>query len=180
MSVTPIKSFNEQAIAVAAKSHLPGVKRCGITAITEVVDRATLEELHEAIRPFYMKMPYSNKKELHAKKWASRWLSVIDLGFGKVFGLFHNGKIIGGLGCVCAPALEDGVMVASEAFWYVDEGKRGEGLRLLTHFEQWAKSAGIERVIMVHLQTSMPEKLKALYKKRGYRKAETNYVKEVA
>ena len=78
------------------------------------------------------------------------------------------------------PDPNTGEMLATEFFWFVNPESRGSGLKLLKVFEKWAKEKGCKKVIMVHLSDSMPEKIRNIYLRFGYKVAETHYIKEVA
>jgi len=140
-----------------------------------------LEEMAEALMPFYNKLPFEGKKKPEdvVNSFASRWSDLISQGFGKIFGLWEDDKIIGGIGVVNCPALEDGAPITQEAFWYIDEKKRGSGVRLFKAAEDYANSVGSERFVMVHLENSMPQKIKKFYERLGFTKIETGYIKEL-
>jgi GNAT superfamily N-acetyltransferase len=108
------------------------------------------------------------------------WRSLLGGGFGAIWAIEDSGgSYIGGLGALIYPDMNDGRLVATEAFWYVRPECRGGGLRLLQVFEDWAKARGVSRLMMVHLQNLMPESLSRLYVRRGYRPLETHYMKEL-
>jgi GNAT superfamily N-acetyltransferase len=100
---------------------------------------------------------------------------------GTVFGLFDRyGEIIGGLGCVKVPDIATGIMTAVETFWFVEPGKRGNGLSLMEAFEKWADENDCPRKAMIHLVDSHPESLERLYLASGYKLVEKHYVKGIA
>lgn len=146
--------------------------------IISVKEYTELIELHKALVPFYEKMPYK-KKVLNEDKWASNWLTLIEAGVGKVLALLDKDDIIGGIGLLNSPSLEDGALVVQEAFWFVDEKNRGGGIKLFKAAERYAKDIDAERIMMIHLETSMPDKLKRFYKAMNYKLAETTYIKEL-
>ena len=146
--------------------------------IVSLKEHKELIELHTALLPFYEKMPYK-KKTLNEDKWAFTWLNLIETGVGKILGLLDEDDIIGGIGLINSPSLEDGALVVQEAFWFVDEKHRGGGIKLFRAAEKYAKQIGAERLMMIHLETSMPEKLKKFYKAMNYKLAETTYIKEL-
>lgn len=148
------------------------------SSIRSVEDKVNLLELGGVLSAFYDIMPYK-KVFLDLGEWSERWLSLINSGAGKVFGLWDKDKIIGGIGLILFPALEDGVLTTTEAFWFVDEKSRGGGMKLFIKAENWAKESGSKRMNMIHLTNSMPEKLKGLYERRGYKMIETTYQKEI-
>jgi GNAT superfamily N-acetyltransferase len=105
-------------------------------------------------------------------------IGLCESGAGTVFGLFdRNGEIAGGLGCLVGPELSTGRKIAVETFWFVNPLKRGNGLKLVDAFEQWAIDNGCEAAAMIHLADSHPESLKRFYEASGYRLLEMHYIK---
>ncbi len=147
--------------------------------IFEVKTDSELLELRGVLINFYKILPY--KKDLNGvkKNWIPTWKELIRSKKGKIFALESDRKIIGALGFLISPALEDGALCCSEAFWYVDEKHRGAGLKLLNKFETYAKSIGCKRIAMIHLENSMPDKLKRLYTRKKYKHIESIYLKEL-
>jgi GNAT superfamily N-acetyltransferase len=137
-----------------------------------------LVELHGAIKEFYQKMPYA-KKALDADVWADKWIGLIENGTGTVIAALKDDKIIGGIGLITFPAFEDDAMTTQEAFWYVQEGHRGAGISLYKAAEEYVRAIGCDRFTMIFLETSMPTKVENFYKKMGFKKAETTYIKEL-
>ncbi len=106
------------------------------------------------------------------------WTALITKEIGVIFLLEEQERVVGMLGGIKYPDLQNGTMTATECFWYVLPEKRGRGMSLLSAFEKWADSQGCKKKIMVHLMDSMPEKLKRVYEHKGYRAVEVHYVKE--
>ena len=71
-------------------------------------------------------------------------------------------------------------LIATELFWWVDKEARGNGagLRLLNGLESWAKSKDAERLTMVGME-SLDPRIGVLYKRAGYKKFETSYVRKL-
>jgi GNAT superfamily N-acetyltransferase len=109
----------------------------------------------------------------------TNWTKLMSIGMGKIFGLFNDGKFVGCLGCLVVNDLNDGEMVASETFWFVDPEFRGQGVKLLIHFMRWAKEIGCSRISMVHLINEHAEKLNDIYVKMGFTQTEVHYIKEL-
>lgn len=107
------------------------------------------------------------------------WCKILDNNLGALWKLVRDDKIIGMMGAILSPDLNDGELIATEAFWYVLPNYRNsiEGLKMIVHFENWAKQVGAKRVIMAHLLSSMPESLAAYYQRHGFIPVEVNYVK---
>ncbi len=109
------------------------------------------------------------------------WNILYDLNVGVIFGLFENNIMIGIMGATVFPDINDGVLVANEAFWFMSKKYRGKigGIKLFKKFEEWAKEKGAKRIIMVALENSKKEKLDKFYKKVDYNILETHYIKEI-
>lgn len=106
------------------------------------------------------------------------WQTYYALGIGKIMVVRHSGRVVAAMGCLRVPDLYTGEMVASEVFWFVLPEHRGVGLALLDAYEKWARDEGCREVRMIHLSGLMPERLKALYQRRGYCEVEVAYGKE--
>jgi len=146
--------------------------------ICELREDKDLFELGNILTSFYALLPYK-KKNTDIPSWVDRWKNLINMDAGVIFGLKEKARIIGGIGLVVFPALEDGASTCTEAFWYVDEKNRGGGIKLFKKAEAYAKARGCARMNMIHLSHSMPEKLKGLYERLGFFKVETTYMKEL-
>lgn len=121
------------------------------------------------------KLPGHFKPEVFARTWAG----LITSGAGALLALEVDGRLIGGLGAIVYPDPNDGALVATEMFWFVQREQRGHGLMLLAVFERWARAKGARRLAMVHLTTLMPAVLERVYKARGFRHVESHYLKEI-
>ena len=96
-----------------------------------------------------------------------------------VFFILRDDVVRGAIGGIKAKDLHEDKLVAVETVWFVNPNYRGQGIKLLKHFEQWAKNEWCDAVAMIHLQDSMPDALKGLYEKRGYSLVESHYVMKV-
>ncbi len=110
------------------------------------------------------------------------WTLMLELNRAILLGAIddeQNGRIVGALGAIISPDLNDGAAVATECFWFVEPEARGCGLRLFTAYEQLAIERGAVRLTMTHLRGLQPDELARLYERRGYRAVEVQYHKEV-
>lgn len=107
------------------------------------------------------------------------WSGLIKSDMGVIFVMHSNGIPVGILGGVKYPDPNSGELMASEFFWFVRKGHRGHGTKLLKKFEYWAKEQGAKKIIMMHLSSLMPEKIKKYYERIGYSEIETHYLKEI-
>jgi len=106
------------------------------------------------------------------------YVNFITSGIGAMFALYaDNGEIIGGLGCIKAPDIHDGSLMAVETFWMVLPEHRGQGLKLFRAFENWADEQGCKVKAMIHMADSFPFALAKLYKRKGYELAEYHFIK---
>lgn len=150
-----------------------------IVMIFEVRTDDELRELQDVLENFYKILPYEGDTNEFRKHWLPTWKNLIQTRGGKIFALEKDQKIIGALGFFITRAVEDGALCCTEAFWYVHENHRGSGIKILNKFEDYAKSIGCKRIAMVHLENSMPEKLKKLYTRKKYKHIESMYLKEL-
>jgi GNAT superfamily N-acetyltransferase len=147
--------------------------------IFEVKTVDQLRELQDILENFYKILPYKEDIDGFRKTWLPTWEKLIKTKSGKIFALEKDKKIIGALGFFITPAVEDGALCCTEAFWYVHENYRGSGIKIFNKFEDYAKSIGCKRIAMVHLENSMPDKLKKLYTRKKYKHIESMYLKEL-
>lgn len=118
-------------------------------------------------------LPGTIKPEVFVRTWST----FLDLKIAILLGAFQDG-LVGTLGAVMCPDPCDGDLVAQEMFWYVLPEHRGFGMRLLKGYERMARERGAKRISMVHLH-AINENLGAIYERGGYRKLETQYMKEL-
>lgn len=118
---------------------------------------------------------------LRADHFIASWQSFIESKDGRILGLFSDGgELLGMLGFIVHPDMNNGDRIAVECFWFVRKPHRGQGLQLFEEFERQAKDMGAVRLAMIHLERLQPEKLSNLYERMGYTLIERHYVKEVA
>lgn len=107
------------------------------------------------------------------------WQKIIETKIGILLLLINEGNIVGVLGGIKYQDVNSENLIASELFWFVEKEHRGQGSELLELFEKWAKINKCKKIIMVHLADLMPDRLEVFYRRKGYRKMEVHYVKEV-
>lgn len=104
---------------------------------------------------------------------------MIEVGIGVVYVLEDESGVYGAIGGAKIQDIYTGNLIAMELFWYMDSEKRGEGMTLLSAFERWAKGQGCTKIRMVHLSDLMPDTLRIVYERRGYREVETTYERAI-
>ena len=105
--------------------------------------------------------------------------NLIRNNIGVLFLAYKDFEIIGMICGIKYPDFLTGLWTAMELFWFVDKRKRGVGIRLLIKFESWARKENCKDIIMMHLSDSMPEEVKTIYEKKGYKYLESHYIKEL-
>jgi GNAT superfamily N-acetyltransferase len=110
---------------------------------------------------------------------ADAYWKLIQSGICRVFILESYGTMIGGLGAIKFPELNNGEMTAVECFWLVDPQHRGSGLKLLDEYEKWYESEGCSKGALIHLVDSFPDSLGKIYFRRGYQLVEKHFVRYV-
>ena len=120
--------------------------------------------------------------KFHMEHWTKQWTLLIKARFGYMWILMENNIAIGGIGVLVGPDICDGQLVMQEAFWYVSKNHRGgtSGFRLVREAENFAKEAGISRMMMGRAHATDPDgKLGAMFERMGYAPIETNYCKTI-
>lgn len=101
-------------------------------------------------------------------------------GIGGGVVALDEGQVIGVIAYTLSPNLFTADLTAAELIWYVDPRFRNTvGIRLFKEFEHTVRERGAKHLTMVHLENSMPDKLKNYYERQGYALVETHYTKAV-
>lgn len=105
--------------------------------------------------------------------------SALQMPNMEVFVCEKDGEIVGGLVACMSEMYMSYKKIATEFAWFVSKDARGTStaIRLVKHFEEWAKQNGADYVTMSDIQGI--NNLSELYTKMGYKSSETTYLKEV-
>jgi GNAT superfamily N-acetyltransferase len=95
------------------------------------------------------------------------------------FVLEHEGEVVGVLAGFIVKGFSDGEEIYQETIWYVSKKHRRYGIKLLKATEDYVKSIGIKKMMMVHLGNETSNKMQRFYEAMGYRHLETQYIKEL-
>jgi GNAT superfamily N-acetyltransferase len=114
------------------------------------------------------------------ERFRDSWTQLLQSGLGVILIYEVNGKPIGAIGGFFHQDIYGDLKIVEEMFWFTSTQHRGVGIRLYRAFEQWAKSKNADRLQMVHLVDSMPEKLEAFYLREGFEPIEMRYGKKLA
>jgi GNAT superfamily N-acetyltransferase len=96
-----------------------------------------------------------------------------------VFVIDVDGEIQGALIGLLSEFYMSHTVQATEVAWFVSKEFRGKvsSIKLVKHFEKWAKVNGASYVGMGDIESI--SSLGSLYTRMGYNKAETIYLKEI-
>lgn len=85
------------------------------------------------------------------------------------------------VGMIAPSFLHPGKVQCSELAWYVEPECRGTSvsIKLMKMYEAEAKDRGCDKITMVCLEALNPEATGNIYKKLGYNRLETHFIKEV-
>ncbi|AFM54649.1 GCN5-related N-acetyltransferase [Celeribacter phage P12053L] len=121
------------------------------------------------------KLPYS----WDAKKTQDIFLATLSMEDVNVLVAETDGEIVGYICCQVIEPLFSSEKVASEIAWFVNKEyrKTSAGFRLMSAYEEWAVGRGAKYIGMAYLEEIAD--LSKVYKKKGYVKAETHYMKEI-
>lgn len=114
-----------------------------------------------------------------AEHFKHTWDQIYLTKTGSIIKYEKDGEIVGALGFLVYKDILSGQLKATETFWFVKKEHRGAGVLLLDEFERISKIMGVKKVMMAHLKNLMPEKVKSIYLKKGYREVETQYERSI-
>lgn len=124
---------------------------------------------------FMRESGYSRSLTINPEAQAGLAAMLIEAPNGLVLADEREGEITGMIGVIATQHPHSGDPVMSELFWYVMPRARGGGVRLLAAAEDWARSHGIRKSIVV----SPNRQVSALYKRLGYAPLELQFIKDL-
>lgn len=87
----------------------------------------------------------------------------------------RDGRVLGMLLAGVATSALAPVKIADELVWWVEPAARGHGVRLLRAYEAWARDQGA-RIVGMH---APDDEVAELYRRRGYGRTDTTWMREV-
>lgn len=143
------------------------------------IDRDLLAPMKELGEDFFAEADLPGSFKLQT--FLQSWRVILANGHGAMWkAVDYEGYVTGLFGALLSYDLNNGAVIAAEAFWYVKKEFRGklDSIRLFKTFEQWGTDIGATRFQMTHLLTENASKLEEFYTRNGYRAIEINYIKE--
>lgn len=98
-----------------------------------------------------------------------------------MFVTMREDKVAGMIAFQIAEDLLSDLIFAVEQAWYVSESYRGgsDALRLYNAYEKFAKEQEAKKITMVHLYQGNEDGMEKFLTKKGYRKLETQWIKDI-
>ena len=120
------------------------------------------------------KVPYS----WDAKKTQEVFIQTLPLENFVTFVAERENDVVGFICGLYAEPFFSSEKISTEVAWFVNKEYRNStaGFRLMKAYEEWAKGKGVKYVGMTYLENITD--LSEVYEKKGYSKAETQYMKE--
>jgi len=120
------------------------------------------------------KVPYS----WDAKKTQEVFIQTLPLENFVTFVAERKDDVVGFICGMYAEPFFSSEKISTEVAWFVNKEYRNStaGFRLMKAYEEWAKGKGVKYVGMTYLENITD--LSEVYEKKGYSKAETQYMKE--
>lgn len=119
--------------------------------------------------------------EFSETRYAATLMQALESGILGAFGMFDGDKLVGLLLGIIGPQFLVEANLAQELMWWVEPEYRKSlnPIRLLTLFEEWAKTNGAQAIVMARFTEADDNRLDKFYKKRGFREIETHYLKKI-
>lgn len=138
-----------------------------------------LDELLRMGRAFHAVTGAADLIPLDEDTLERTFVGLIDSPVGTVIVAEAHTGLCGAVGGMLHPSyLNSNHLTGQELFWWVDpEHREGVGRTLFDALEDWARGQGANSFMMITLDALEPERVAALYKRRGYRPAERLYLK---
>ncbi len=108
------------------------------------------------------------------------WTAFLTTMTARIFSAWRGPDLVGGLGALAHPDLNDGRIVATEMFWFVMPHERERpgsmtAVRLLKTFMQWGDAQAVETRLAHMMGGAHDAQLDRLYRKLGYKPLEMGY-----
>jgi GNAT superfamily N-acetyltransferase len=142
-----------------------------------------IPKLLEAAEKAFSESPYKDKLTYSSQRSENMIRMLLDAGTQHAMILMaveDDGVkgVIAGMVTFTVAGLEE---IVTEFLWWVDKEYRGTKLSitLINGLEFWAKRLGVNHVVLGSMENEHSGTVDKYYKRKGYKKAETTYIKEL-
>lgn len=139
-----------------------------------------LDELLRMGRAFHAVTGVADIVPLDEASLERTFVQLIDNPFGCLIVCDAHHSLCGAVGALVHPHyMNSKHLTGQELFWWVEpDWRNGMGPMLFDALEHWVRGVGASTFTMITLEALEPERVAAMYKRRGYRPAERSYIKE--
>ena len=147
------------------------------------ISEATTRDIPELVRfgkKFVDEIPSFRMIGVNGQALQRSFHSMIQMDNAKIWIAVVDGRIVGDIGMCLMLHPWNGILTASEFFWFVDKEHRGgrAAALLYARAERWAREEGAHAIQMISLVGGGVD-VPRLYRKRGFRRIETMWWKAV-
>lgn len=136
-----------------------------------------LPDLLEMTKQFHKASPYS-EQEYNEDQVIRLIKSFLDGDKAERLIIMYGS--VGMLAAMTTPMLFNSEKISTDVMWWVDPESRGKaGPALFDAYEFWARKVGCRYIQAALLETEQSDRIEKLYKRRGYKRLERAYLKEV-
>lgn len=136
-----------------------------------------LPVLLEMTKKFHQHSPYSDQE--YDEPQVTNLINTFLTGDRNERLIIMYGSV-GMLAAMTTPMLFNSAKISTDVMWWVDPPSRGKaGPELLRAYEYWAKLVGCRYIQTALLETEQSDRIEKLYTRRGYKRLERAYLKEV-
>jgi hypothetical protein len=138
-----------------------------------------LDELLRMGRAFHAVTGVADIVPLDEASLERTFIQLIDNPYGCLIVCDAGMNLCGAVGALVHPHyMNSKHMTGQELFWWVEPDYRNRtGPLLFDALETWVSQIGASTFSMITLEALEPERVAAMYKRRGYRPAERSYIK---
>lgn len=127
-------------------------------------------------RTFFMEANLPGK--FIPESFSRNWRAILEKDLGCVWLYLHEGQIVGAIGGLIYPDINDDVPVVQEMFWFIQpEFRKGLGaIKLFNQLQHWSSARGAKRLYMGNACNQHMAKVGKFLEGLGFRPAGVSYV----
>lgn len=138
-----------------------------------------IPEMVEMGRRFFAASGYADITELDPESLEATFKSLLENPDAVVL-VVEKSKLVGMAAALIYPFYFNlKHRTSQEMFWWVDQEHRGSGLKLFDDLISGVKAKGAESLSMIALDALDPEKVGAIYERRGFRASERLFIRRL-
>jgi len=151
----------------------------GKSSLIRQIQKSEFKQVVKVGQEFYRDYELPGSMELNS--FQETWNKLYDSKAGIIIGWFSGDhQLLGAIAGIIYQDPNDGVLTATEMFWFVAKVSRGSinSVKLFKRLEKWAQEQKAKRLIMVNILSKTSHKVDKFYRQAKYRPLEIHYIKE--